>query len=271
MAIICISRELAANGEATSRALAQMAGYRFIEKEFIDAWLAEHDISAQVLKKYDEKKPSFWAAIPEKRDMFLHYLSMAILQEAVENHCIFLGRGAGAILKNMPGVISVLLTAPEEIRLERLKTSKGFDEHTAGHHLKQSDHDRKGFYRFFFNRKWQDNGNYNLIINTGALNPLQTARIIDAYRIEISSPETEMRTLSAMKHKYLQTQVIDEILYKQHIPLNQLIVEIEGHTVTLRGFADSTVVAKRAANAAQKVEGVIAVKEELSIVPQVVA
>ncbi len=271
MAIICISRELAANGEETGRELAKLAGYRFIERGFIDAWLAEHDIGPQVLNKYDERKPGFFAAMPEHRDEFLHYLSMAIIEEAADNHCVFVGRGAGAILSGIPGVISVLLTAPEETRIQRLINAHGIDSHLAESRIHRSDRDRKGFYRYFFHRNWQSSRWYDLVINTQVLSPLQAARIVDGFRREISTPENEMHTLAALQQKLLEKEVVHAVLYKAGIDIHNLIVDIAGHTVTLKGYTETLQSAEKAASAARGVEGVIAVNQEISIVPNVVA
>ncbi len=271
MAIICISRELAANGEETGRELAKLAGYRFIERGFIDVWLAEHDIGPQVLNKYDERKPGFFAAMPEHRDEFLHYLGMAIIEEAADNHCVFVGRGAVAILSGIPGVISVLLTAPDEIRIQRLAKAHGIDKHLADTRVRRSDHDRKGFYRYFFHRNWLSSRFYDLIINTEVLSPLQAARIIDSFRREISTPENEMHTLAALQQKLLEKEVIHAVLYKANIDVHNLIVVTAGHTVTLKGYTETLQNADRATTAARGVDGVIAVNQEISIVPNIVA
>ena len=119
MAVICLTRELAAKGEETARELARLGGYRYIERDYIEARLAEHKIGADILQQYDEKRPGLWASMSENRDRYLHFLKAIIYEETAKGRCVILGRGAWALLREVPGVLSVRLMAPPDVRLGR--------------------------------------------------------------------------------------------------------------------------------------------------------
>lgn len=61
MAIITISRKIASFGDETAAALAKLLGYTFVTRKMIEEKLRERGIPEDALKKYDEKKPTFWA------------------------------------------------------------------------------------------------------------------------------------------------------------------------------------------------------------------
>ena len=63
MAVITISRQVAALGDEISAVLAEKLGYKFIDRKFIERKLIELGFSAEKLKKYDERKPGFFAAL----------------------------------------------------------------------------------------------------------------------------------------------------------------------------------------------------------------
>ena len=122
MAIIAISRELAALGDETAHTLAEKLKYKFVDKTVIEERINTLGGSSCKFDKYDEKKPSFWASISNGRDDYLHFLKSAVFAEAEHGNAVFMGRGAGILLKNVPGVFSVFLAAPLEIRVERVKS-----------------------------------------------------------------------------------------------------------------------------------------------------
>ena len=58
------------------------------------------------LKKYDERKPGFFASLVKDRDEYLDYLQTAVLDAASEGDCILIGRGSFAILEDLPNLVS---------------------------------------------------------------------------------------------------------------------------------------------------------------------
>ena len=63
MAIITISRQVAALGDEIAAAAAQMLGYKFFDRQSIEKKIVQLGFSPEKLKKYDEKKPGFFASL----------------------------------------------------------------------------------------------------------------------------------------------------------------------------------------------------------------
>jgi cytidylate kinase len=268
MAIITISRELAALGEETSQELAKLLNYRFVDKKSLEERIKSYGVVGRKFDKYDERKPSFWASLSQDRDDYLHFLKTAIFTEAAEGSCIFIGRGAGIVFRNVPGVISVFLVAPYDIRTERVKSYFHCDDRRAHQIIDQSDHDRTGFHRYFFDINWQEPGNYDLCINTGHLHPVACAEIIKDLRDHSITSETEAQNTESLRDLILGQQVKHHIIYEKEIPIHFLEASASNKVITLYGVANSQSLVEAAVSAAREVAGSASVQAEIQIVQE---
>jgi cytidylate kinase len=270
MAIITISRELATLGDETARELSKLLDYHLVDKHTLAERIKSYGIESSKLMKYDERKPSFLASLSHDRDDYLHYLRTAILAEAEHGSCIFIGRGAGVVFKNMPAHISMFLAAPIEIRIERVKSYFHCDEHRARQIIERSDQDRIGFHRYFFDIDWRDPGNYHITLNTGIFQPAVCAEIVMLLKNRTFTPEAEEQNKTRLKELILEQRVKHNIMYEQGIPVHFLEVSAVGGAVTLYGVANSQALSDAAMRAAQETAGAIenpvVVRNEIQIV-----
>jgi len=274
MAIITISRELATLGDETARELAKQLGYNLIDKNTLSERIKSYGIEDSKLKKYDERKPSFFASLSHDRDDYLHFLKTAILTEAERGNCVIIGRGAGVIFRNMPALISIFLAAPLEIRTERVKNYFHCDEHRARQIIERSDQDRIGFHRYFFDIEWRNPGNYLISLNTGIYPPAVCAEIVMLLKNRLFTPEAEERNKIRLKELILEQKVKHNIMYEQGIPVHFLEVSASGDTVTLYGVVNSQGLSDSAADAAMKaaqetagaIESPVTIRNEIQIV-----
>jgi len=268
MAIITISRELATLGDETALALAKLLNYRLVDKHAIEERIKSSGVPDQKLQKYDEKKPSFWASLSRDRDEYLHFLKSAILAEAGQGPTIFKGRGAGSILKEVPGVFSVFLVAPFEIRVERVKSYFHCDEKRARQIIEHSDHDRERFHRFFFETKWADPANYHLTLNTGHLHPELCAEIIKNMRDKALTSEQEAKNAGRLKDLILGQEIKALILYGKKIPIHFLEVSVSNNKIVLCGVTNTQPCIEAAITLAKEMAPNSDVKSEIQIVQE---
>jgi cytidylate kinase len=271
MPVICISRELGAGGEKTARELAALGGYRFIEREVIEANLTKHNITREALSQYDERKPNFWAALSENRDRYAHYLTEGICNEAAKGGCVILGRGAVAVLQNIPGVICVRLVAPRHLRIARLQEIYSCDARTAEQQIKQSDANRQGFHKYFFEADWQDPLLYHLTLNTDKMTFREAAGTIEQCRQTIVSPEKEAEGKILLEELRLKNIVIGEILFTRRIQIQEFSVSVKGTDVSLAGCAVSKAAVANALEAVRGIPGTGNVINNIMVVPPIVA
>ncbi|MDR2314598.1 MAG: cytidylate kinase family protein [Spirochaetaceae bacterium] len=268
MAIVTISRELAALGDEITQELATLLGYRFVDKKCLEALMKNLGLTEQKMEKYDERKPSLWASLSQDRDDYLHYLKTAIFSEAGQNNCVFMGRGCAAILRNVPGVLSVFLSAPPEIRVERVKSYFHCDERRARQIIDRSDRDREGFHQYFFEMKWRRPENYHLVLNTGRLHPQSCAELIKIMLEKTITKEAEAQGSLQIKDLVLGQQVIQHILFEKNIAVHFLEVTVRSGDVTLFGVANSQAMVEAAILGAKEVPGTGAINSEIQVVQE---
>ena len=191
MAVITISRQVAALGDEIADALAKKLGYVFIDRKEIEKRIVDLGFSEEKLKKYDEKKPGFFASLAKDRDEYLDYVQTAILEAASQNNCILIGRGAFSILEGVENVIAVRLIANNDIRKQRLMNEFSWDEKKAMQRIQESDTNRIGFHKSFFNMDVDDPSHFIMVMNTGLLNVESAANMIVSIVKGYITPEKE--------------------------------------------------------------------------------
>lgn len=268
MAIITISRELAALGDEIAHELAELTGFRFVDKQALEDRITSYGFNGAKLDKYDEKKPAFWASLSKDRDDYLHYLKTALYTEAEAGSCIFVGRGANAIFKNLPACLFIRLSAPMPIRIERVKSYFKCDEKRARQIIEQSDKDRSGYHRYFFDIDWEDPANYHMIINTSLVHPASAAEEIKHLLSIIVTPESEAQLRSGLQNLTMEQKILHHILYTLAIPIHFLEADYQGNAVVLRGVANSQSAIEAAVAGAQQVPGVNAVQSEIQVIQE---
>jgi cytidylate kinase len=268
MAIITIARELASLGEETARELVDRCGYKLIDKEYLEAKLNSIGIGPEKREKYDEKSPGFWASLSQQRDDYLHFLKTAILDAADENNCVIMGRGGYAILRGIPHMIAVKITAPLSQRLERTKKAFSCENKQALQILEQSDHDRSGFHKYFFSTSWADAREYDLTLNTGNVDPAQAAAVIDSLRKHLVVKEREESGVQKVADLVLAQKIVTEIIYSRKIPVHFLEATVEKGHVVLHGVANAQSSIDTALAAAHGVPGVGQVESAIQLVQE---
>jgi cytidylate kinase len=273
MSVITISRELAALGDEIAVELEKRLSYRFADRHIIEERIKSYGLSASNFEKYDERKPSFFASISQERDNYLHYLKQALLEEAQNGKCIFMGRGVFAVFKGVPGVLPVFLVSSMNVRIERVRSYFRCDEKRARQIIGQSDSDRTGFHRYFFETEWKDPQNYCITINTSRLNPHCCAETIANLAATLFDEQTEIESSIKLKELSLSQAIVNHILYVRKIGVQFLDASVSGTTATLFGVAHSAPMVDAAAAAALEVPPIekalteIQIAQEYSIMP----
>jgi cytidylate kinase len=94
-----------------------------------------------------------------------------LIREIVDDHvAVIVGRGAAQILRGRPDVVTVLIHAPEQWRVDRVQqVYKTADRAEALRMVRQSDQERTRFIRRVAEVEWADARCYDLAINSMTL------------------------------------------------------------------------------------------------------
>jgi cytidylate kinase len=268
MAIVTIARELAALGEEVARELSRITNYKLLDREYLEKRLGDYGLDPQKREKYDEKKPGFWASLSQERDDYLHFLKTALFEETIGGDCIIVGRGGEAIYRSVPSHFAVKLVSPLALRIERVTKSYGCDERHALQIVEESDHNRKGFHKYFFSVNWDDPRDYDLTINSSQIGPEQAAKAIDDFRkivVDAAKEEAGRRRLAAL---LLGQRVVTEIVYAKKVPVHFLEAAADGSRIVLHGVANTQAAIDAALAAARSVPGVSEAESAIQVVQE---
>lgn len=246
MSIITISRQIASYGDEIATELARKLGYSFINRKMLEGDLVKHGITEDKLRKYDERKPGFWASLARDRDEYFDYLREAVYERAKGGNCVFIGRGGFAILKDVPGCYDVRLIAPDAVRTARLMKEFSWSEKKAQALMQESDANRRGFHKCFFNIEQDDPSSYHLVLNTEALTPEIGADIIkNACSLTINK-SLEASGIARIAELLQAQTIVNHIAFDLKIPIHFLEATATASEITLHGVADSSAVIETA-------------------------
>ena len=253
MAIITVSRKIASLGDETSTELAKILGYKFAERKELEQHLIDIGLSKEKLKKYDEKRPGFWASLSKDRDEYFDLLRQVVYEIAKDGNCIFIGRGGFAILQNIPGVYTVRLVSDDEKRLSRLQKEFNYSEKKAKELIKESDNNREGFHKCFFNVEHKEATFYNMVLNTTNITPNEAAKIIKA-GLEITiKKEDEEKGILVIKDLLQAQTIVNHISFVLKLPIHFLDAEVLEKEFILHGLAGSPYAIEKALDIAKEI------------------
>ncbi|MDY5123981.1 MAG: cytidylate kinase-like family protein [Treponema sp.] len=246
MAIITLSRQVAAHGDEVADALSKKLGYTFITRKDIEKRIIDLGFPESKLPKYDERKPGFFASLTKVRDEYLNYAQYAILEAAEKKNVIIIGRGAFCVMQNVPNNISVRLVADEKVRIQRLKEEFDWDNKKAMQRIEESDANRAGFHSSFYNVNIEDNSLYHAVLNTGLFSIEECADLI-AKMVKDKVNEKQEEEGNKMIGELLKAQtIVNKLHFDYHLGIEFMHATIEDNTVILHGVSDSPAIVEQA-------------------------
>ena len=194
--IIVIGRQYGGTGRKTGRALAELLGIPYYDREIINKVAASYGYDPDILHRADEKKPSpfrsmllgkygvmdMYATSPLSRESLYEAQTNVIRQICQEGSCVIVGRTADYIMRDHPGLVSVFIHAPREWRASKLvERGEAADLQDAIVKIKKADSDREGYYNYFSGRKWGAADNYHLTLDASLLDAEDMVTLIADY------------------------------------------------------------------------------------------
>lgn len=191
--VMTIGRQYGSNGRSIAKELAQRLGVHYYDKELIKLAGERSDIPYEELLKVDEKRANPWR-YPVEDDMqmenrfrfepmndVLFDTEAGIIEElAKKEDCIIIGRCANHILKGRTGCTSVFIHAAFDTRVQNIMKRASIDEKAARNLVKKLDKQRRYYYNYYTDHKWDDMGQYDFCIDSKSVGREQILDILEA-------------------------------------------------------------------------------------------
>ncbi|HIS47299.1 MAG TPA: cytidylate kinase-like family protein [Candidatus Scybalocola faecigallinarum] len=197
--VICISRTQGSAGNDIGFELADDLHINYYDVEIFNQVLTRleaekgsvNDTETEHFEDFDKyRKRNFnlkkwfrefnrYHGLPRQDAVFFN-MSDLICSLAKTEDCVIMGRCADAILTNnhIPH-LSLFISAPFSLRVQRIMASKNMDLRHASRFLKQMDRQHKKYYDFYSYGRWGHPENYDLCINSANYGIRETIDLIE--------------------------------------------------------------------------------------------
>lgn len=240
MAILTVSRQIASLGDELCMSIADKLGYKFISRKIIEKKILELGFDKAKLKKFDEKKPGFLTSLTSDRDEYLDYLQTAIFECACEDNVVIIGRGAFILLKSLPNHIALRFIADRDLRVSRYQAEHKCSARQAEKIINESDLNRDGFNKGFFNFDMNDPAMFHLVINTGLLDKDTITGFVKTLVKESVTAEKTEEGKKILKQQLFAQKILTLLRREHGIEIRFPRVEInDDKKITVYGMAES--------------------------------
>jgi Cytidylate kinase-like family len=121
------------------------------------------------------RSPQYWAL-----EAYATLLARTMRAEAAAGDVVLVGRAGNEALRDVPGVLHVLVVGSAQRRIERLMAVQGLSGYRALDAVRASDRERRDFGRQLWGADWLDPRRYSLCLNSDALSVEPAAALIVA-------------------------------------------------------------------------------------------
>ncbi|HXC52386.1 MAG TPA: cytidylate kinase-like family protein [Candidatus Limnocylindrales bacterium] len=197
---VCISFTQESDGERIGQMVAAALGFRFVDEEIIFKAADLAGVEPERVAAAEQKPPllervlgilssveplvrsspgpgrSSAASSDELRDM----IRAAIHEVGKLGNVVIVAHGASMALAGTPGVLRVLVTAPEEVRIDRHAERRMLTRVDASESVTSSDDARRDYFQSFYKIEDESPTRYDLVLNTELLSAELATRLIVA-------------------------------------------------------------------------------------------
>lgn len=269
MAIVTLSRQLGSGDTAIAERLSARLGYTLVDRAKISEAGERYGlIKSEELDRVDEKPPGFFERFFQDRHaIYVDLLQSIIYDFAHLGNVIIVGRGSHLLLKEVPCAVHVYVVAPFERRVATVMQELGLERAAAEVLIRQSDRDKTGYMKYFFDAEWADPLRYDLVLNTSKLG-VEVA--VEAIVAAVRSPEireAEQSSREILDKLALSKRVRAALFAKGGINTRHILIAVPtAGVVHLKGSVNSEQERLRAEEIAAEVEGVRQVVNDLSVI-----
>jgi hypothetical protein len=245
MAVLTISREFGSGGREIGQAVARELQYDYVDKQnILDELRTTGKKWEQWGESLDEHCPTIWEKYDWSFRGFGALIQSLILQHALRDRAVIMGRGANFILQGIPFAYRIHVVAPLEERIARIMVRESIDRKIARWLAEKTDHDRACFLYSLYGKHWDQPTEYDAVINTAGQSLDDVAAMVkemvldkDRQINEKSRRELEMRAAAA--------QVKAAILTDPGLFVPTLDVFYDGTGIVLQGIIHNSKEHKR--------------------------
>lgn len=194
--IINVGRQVGSGGLVIAKLLAKHLDCTFYDKEILNLAAKESGFSEKFFERNDETKDylrsRFHIHVPLlgetnfynsdfSQEGLYKFQCEAIRKAAQQGNCVFVGRTADYILRDMKQKVDVFITANLSDRIEAVAQRHNLSHTEAKKYIQNKEEERASYYNYYTGKKWGAAESYDLCVNTSILGIERTAQYIEQF------------------------------------------------------------------------------------------
>jgi cytidylate kinase len=207
VSIITISRGSFSGGKMIAEEVAEMLGYRCIDRDVIVERAAAHGAPANELIDALEKPPAFLERFTHKRYLYLTLFQAAMAEEVRGGNVVYHGNAGHLLLKGVLSVFRVRIIAPLEFRIHMCEARLKMGRHEAMTYIGNVDQGRRKWTRYLYGVDWSDPSLYDMVLNLETMSVTEACNILAATVKGQKCFEFDIRCQSSINDLVLATRV----------------------------------------------------------------
>ena len=207
MAVLTISRQLGSIDREIPQTMARLWDYEYVDRRKI-----LEDLSAQGSqweafgKEFDEHYPNLWERFDRSFAGFVILSQSIILNYALKNNVIIVGRGGNFLLREVPFALNVRIVAPIKQRLEEVMKRENLSRSAAELFVKKVDKEMSRAVHFIYGKNIDEPSSYDLFFDVGVIPVHDMMGTIRAALLEKDKLKTDT-AMEALQMKALAKKV----------------------------------------------------------------
>lgn len=180
--IITIARQHGSSGKEIGRVVAEKLGIPFYYKEMTALAAQESGLDKEFVSGINKNAPHllYNLYISTKVVRLAVTAQHKIIEKIADNgSCVIVGRAADYVLKDRENVVRIFIGAPKEYRIGRVMEVYGDSRDEAEDSICHSDKARAAYYRHISGKRWGDEKNYDLVVDSSCGVQKACERILD--------------------------------------------------------------------------------------------
>ena len=241
-------------------------GYPYYGREELFKAAEEAGLLSDVQKLELKSPPLLEKYFSDKPRIYLDRFQSVIYDVAKKGNAIFFGKGSQLLLNSFECALHVLVIGGMEKRIKRVMEKNKVGREVADKIIHTSDHDKRGFLRFAFDRDWIDPQLYDLVLNTDILGKDSAVNLIV---VAAKSEDIKSCGMDAVKElgKLSLYRKVESALLEAGILHQHLFFEVEDiDSVRLFGVVNSSEEKGKVERMLKIIKEIKNVKNELLVV-----
>lgn len=182
--VITISREYGSGGRYIGQLVAQKLGIKIYDKDLVNELANKTGLSPEYIEDSEQKRTivdslnnGYYYNLTNSDELFVEESNL-IKDLAQKESCVIIGRCSDFILKDRNDVINIFICSNMEGKIKRAVDCYGLTKKEAIKKIKNIDKSRSNHYKHYTGKKWGENVNYDLCINSDKIGVEKAAEMI---------------------------------------------------------------------------------------------